>query len=148
MFGPAIDWMIMSLDATITRRIRTLIPDAEAIFGDSEDEYLFTDEEIEDFYEEGFQNTKCAAGLAKMAIGASEALILKVIKNYETTTNGAALMREWQAAGERLYELGLAQVADEELDGGIFEIVYPEFEAYIHPEGRTHGSYGIGGWLG
>lgn len=137
----------MALDAAVLLRIRVLIPDNEAIFGDAENEYLFDDEELEAFYEEGFENAKCAAGLAKMAIGASEAMVLKVIKNYETSTNGAALMREWVAAGELLYDKGLAEIADADASEGIFEIVYPEFDATRHPEGMSHGSYLLGGWL-
>ena len=136
----------MALEASIIKRIRVLIPDAEPIYGDGGDEHLFTDEDLESYYVEGFENAKCAAGLAKMAIGASEALILKVIKNYETSTNGAALMREWTAAGEKLYDFGLAEIADADADAGIFEIVYP-YEYTRHPEGMSHGSYGIGGWL-
>lgn len=137
----------MALDSLLAHRIRVLIPDAEAIYGDAGNEYLFNDLDLEAYYAEGFENAKCAAGLAKMAIGGSEALILKVIKNYETSTNGAALMREWTAAGQALYDMGLAEIADADADEGIFEVVYPEWGYERHPEGYSHGSYGIGGWL-
>lgn len=137
----------MALDASISKRIRLLIPDTEAVHGVDGDEYLFDEDDLEALYEEGFENTKCAAGLAKQAIGSSEALILKVVKNYETTTNGAALMREWVAAGKVLYEQGLAEIADSDADEGIFEIVYP-YEYSRHPEGYSHGAYRMGGWLG
>ncbi len=134
----------MALEANIEKRIRVLIPDTDAIYGEDGGQYLFDAGDLEAFYEEGFENVKCAAGLAKIAVGGSEALILKVIKNYETTTNGAALMREWTAAGETLYELGLTELADADI--GVFEIVYPDFGASRHPEGMSHGSYGLGGW--
>lgn len=137
----------MALDANIERRIRNLIPDTDAIYGEDGGQYLFDAQAIEDFYEDGFENIKCAAGLAKQVVGGSEALILKVIKNYETTTNGAALMREWVAAGEALYDRGLAELADADESEGIFDVVYPEFGYSRHPEGYSHGSYGIGGWL-
>lgn len=137
----------MALDALTITRIRVLVPDNEAIYGDAGDEYLISDEEIEAYYAEGFENTKCAAGLIKMAIGASEALILKKIKNYETATDGVGLLKEWVAAGEKLYDMGLAEIADLDGDVGIFEIVYPDFGYERHPEGYSHGSYGIGGWL-
>lgn len=88
------------------RRVRVLIPDTDAIYGDTEDAFLFTDQEIEDFIYLGNENLKWAAGLAKMAVGGSEALILKVIRNYETTTDGANLMRQWTIAGQRLVEQG------------------------------------------
>lgn len=135
----------MTLAASTIMRIRVLIPDAEAIYGDNGDDYLFSEDEIEAYYLEGFENPKCAAGLAKQAIGGSEALIMKVIKNYETSTNGASLMREWTAAGMALYELGLNEIAAADESEGIFEIVYPDFGSR-HPEGYSHGSYAIGPW--
>lgn len=136
----------MALDAKIIRRIRLLIPDAEAVYGDLGDETLFSDQDIEDFYDEGFSSVKCAAGLAKITIGSSEAFALKVIKNYETTTNGAALMKEWVAAGEKLYDRGLAELAAADLADDTFEVVFPEYDAR-HPEGLSHGSYRMGGWV-
>jgi hypothetical protein len=137
----------MAIDPNVERRIRNLIPDTDAIYGVDGGEYLFDAQSIEDFYEDGFENIKCAAGLAKMAVGGSEALILKVIKNYETTTNGATLMKEWVAAGEKLYDMGLNELADSDANEGIFEIVYPDFGPTRHPEGMSHGSYRMGGWL-
>lgn len=137
----------MALDSAIERRIRNLIPDTDAIYGEDGGEYLFDSQAIEDFYEEGFENVKCAAGLAKQVVGGSEALILKVIKNYETTTNGASLMREWVNAGEALYDRGLAEIADADANEGIFDIVYPDYGHSRHPEGQSHGGYQIGGWL-
>ena len=137
----------MALDPNIEKRIRVLIPDTDAIFGEDGGNYLFDSDDLEALFEEGFENVKCAAGLAKMSVGGSEALIQKVIKNYETTTNGAALMREWVAAGEALYDRGLAELSAADADLGIFEIVYPDFGYARHPEGESHGSYPIGGWL-
>lgn len=104
------------------RRVRVLIPDTDAIYGDASDEYLFDDEAIEDFIYLGNENLKWAAGLAKMAVGGSEALILKVIRNYETTTDGANLMRQWTIAGQRLVEQGQAEVENE----SYFEITGPD----------------------
>ena len=137
----------MAIDANIERRIRNMIPDTDAIYGEDGGEYLFDAQAIEDFYVEGYENTKCAAGLAKMAVGGSEALVLKVIKNYETSTNGAQLMREWVAAGEVLYDRGLEELADADANAGIFEVVYPDFGYERHPEGYSHGSYRLGGWV-
>lgn len=137
----------MALDASILLRIRLLSGVPDAAYGPGENEYLFSDDEIEAFYEEGFQNAKCAAGLIKQSVGASEAFLLKVVKNYETSTNGAALMKEWTAAGTALYETGLDEVAAADEAEGIFEIAYPEFGLNRHPEGYTHGSYEMGGWM-
>lgn len=136
----------MPLDQKILLRIRVLIPDTEAIFGDAGDETMFSDEELEAFYEEGFENVKCAAGLIKMAIGSSEALILKKIRNYETNTDGALLMKQWTDQGMKLYEKGLEEIADIDDTVGIFEVAYQE-DFIRHPEGMSHGSYRIGGWL-
>ena len=137
----------MALSASLIHRIRIMVPDAEAIYGANGDEYLFSDDDVAAYYEEGFENAKCAAGLMKMAVGSSEALILKQIKNYETTTNGATLMKEWVAAGEKLYDMGLAEISDADANEGIFEVVYPYGRAVRHPEGMSHGGYQIGGWL-
>ena len=138
----------MAYTASQIRATRLLIPDVEAVFGNDGDQYLFEDEDIEAYLDLGFENAKCAAGLAKMAIGASEAMILKVIRNYETSTNGASLMKEWTAAGQKLYDMGLDEIADSDADVGIFEIAFPEFGYERHPEGYSHGGYRIGGWLG
>lgn len=125
----------MASDAEIAvRRVRLLIPDKEAIFGDAENEYLFTDDDIADFLALGSGNVKWAAGLAKMTVGSSEALILKVIKNYETQTNGATLAREWLRMGQALIEEG-----KEESDAAgfsYFEIIFPEDE-FEYPEGSN-----------
>lgn len=136
----------MALDPKTLLRIRVLIPDAEPIFGDAGNEYMFSDEDLEAFYEEGFENVKCAAGLVKLAIGSSEALILKKIRNYETNTDGALLMKQWTDQGMKLYDRGLEEIASADGDGGIFEVAYPE-EEFRHPEGMSHGSYRMGGWL-
>jgi hypothetical protein len=137
----------MSYTTSQIRAVRLLIPDTEAIYGEGGNEYIFEEGDIAIFLEQGFDNAKCAAGLAKMSIGSSEALILKAVKNYETTTNGPALLREWVAAGEKLYDRGLAEIADDDADAGIFEIVYPDYGYLRHPEGDTHRSELSGGWL-
>lgn len=114
----------MALDPTIERRIRNLIPDTDAVYGAAEDEYLFSAQSIEDFYEDGNSSIKWAAGLAKMAVGGSEALVLKVIKNYETSTDGASLMKQWTAAGKELILQGQADLTSP--FNSIFEINQPE----------------------
>jgi hypothetical protein len=130
----------MAIDAATIARVRNLIPDDSAIFGDAGDEYLFTDEQIEYFYLDGNENIKWAAGLAKITVGSSEALILKVIKNYETSTDGAALAKQWLAMGQALIDQG----KDEFFDSGyeMFDIVYRDSDA-LRPEGLT---YGFPGW--
>lgn len=121
------------------RAVRLMIPDTEAIFGEGGDEYMFEDEDIIIFLDEGYGNAKWAAGLASYAIGGSEALIGKWIRNYETQTNGAALQKEWNAKGAQLCAAGKAEV-DEEGDG-FFTIAFPEWGSGRHPEGYSHGGY-------
>ena len=121
------------------RAVRLLIPDTEPIFGDAGDEYMFPNEDITIFLEQGNGNVKWAAGLASIAIGGSEALIGKWIRNYETQTNGATLMKEWTAKGKELIAIARAEIEDG--DVGIFEIAYPEWSGARHPEGYSHGSY-------
>ena len=80
--------------ASEIRAVRLMIPDTEAIFGDAGNEYMFEEDDIIIFLDQGQGNAKWAAGLASLAIGGSEALIGKWIRNYETQTNGAALQKE------------------------------------------------------
>ena len=121
------------------RRVRVLIPDTDPIYGDGGDEYLFDDTAIEDFIFLGNENLKWAAGLAKMAVGGSEALILKVIRNYETTTDGANLMRQWTIAGQRLVEQGIEEVTTD----SYFEITGPDHLRTLDqvPEGTAYPFY-------
>lgn len=130
------------------KAVRLLIPDTEPIFGDAENEYIFSDEEIILFLDEGYGNRKCAAGLAMIAIGSSLAFQMRVVKNYETSTDGAKLFKEYVTAGNAMYDKGLQEIEDEAEGGGMFEIAYPEFGYQRHPEGMSHGSYRMGGWFG
>lgn len=116
-----------------------MIPDTEPIFGDAGDEFMFPDEDIQIFLAQGRDNAKWAAGLASLAIGGSEALIGKWIRNYETQTNGAALQKEWTAKGKLLIEQGRQEIADDE--DGFFVLAFPEWDRKRHPEGYSHGSY-------
>lgn len=129
----------MAYTATQIRAVRLLIPDTEQIYGDAENEYMFEDADIEIFLQEGHDNAKWAAGLASLAVGGSEALVLKWIRNYETQTNGAAVQKEWTAKGLALIEVGQKELDDEA--SGIFEIAFPTWGANRHPEGYSHGSY-------
>lgn len=86
--------------------VRLMIPDNEAIYGDAANENLFTDTEIEAFLTVGKGNAMWAAGLAMIAVGNSEAMIGKVIRNYETETDASKLQREWRSAGDVLIKAG------------------------------------------
>lgn len=130
----------MAYDSNLIRAVRLLIPDTEAIYGAAEDEYIFPDEDIEIYLDQGFGNAKWAAGLASLAIGGSEALILKVVRNYETQTNGAQLQDSWTKRGQVLLKEGRQEV-EEETNVGIFEVAFPQWGPARHPEGYSHGSY-------
>lgn len=125
-----------TVDPGVIRRIRLLIPDTDMVFGEDGDEYIFDDQAIEDFYSEGQQNTKIAAGLAKITIGGSEALIGKVITNYETKTDASLLAKQWLAMGNALIAQGQAELSAPDLD--YFDIVYSN-EATRVPEGTIQG---------
>jgi hypothetical protein len=127
-------------DENITRRIRNLIPDTDAIFGDAKDEFIFSDQAIEDFYLDGNSSVKWAAGLARITLGSSEALISKKIKNYETSTDGPAVGKELRMSGQALIEEAKVELAAGELD--YFDTVYFA-EAPLHPEAAP---YTVGRW--
>lgn len=129
----------MAYTTSDIRAVRLLIPDTDPIYGENEDEYMFEDSDIEIYLGLGKGSPLWAAGLASLAVGGSEALILKVTRNYETETDGAKLMKEWSAKGALLIEQAKSDIADG--DVGIFEIAYPEWDGVRHPEGETHGSY-------
>lgn len=112
----------MAHDPTLIRQVRLLVPDTDAIYGAASDQYLFTDEDIDAFLTLGHGNAKWAAGLAKISVGGSEALILKVSRNYETSTDGASLMRQWVLAGQSLIEEARIDIELESEAGGFFFI--------------------------
>jgi len=109
-------------DPILMRQVRLLIPDTDAIYGSAGNEYMFSDQDIEDFLSLGQDNVKWAAGLAKITVGGSEALILKVIRNYETSTDGATLMRQWTLAGESMVAEAKAEIASVDDVLGHFEV--------------------------
>lgn len=119
--------------------VRILVPDCEAIYGAAQNEYLFTDEEISLFLMTGKGNAMWAAGLAMIAVGNSEAMIGKVIRNYETETDASKLQREWRSAGTVMIKNGREEVALADED--VFEIAFPAWGAGRHPEGMTHSGY-------
>jgi hypothetical protein len=92
-------------DATAAelRIIRTLIPDSEAIFGPNEDQTMFSDEDLQDFFTAGNGSTLRAAAFANYAIAASEALISKKIKTQDLQTDGPAVADAMRKNGDALF---------------------------------------------
>lgn len=122
------------------RSVRLLIPDTELIYGDGKDEYLIADADIALFLDLGHGNVKWAAGLACGSVGRSEALILKVITNYETKTDGATLAKIWLAHATALIAEGQDEV-DSTDDGSstFFESVTIGGDVSTYPEGTIQG---------
>jgi hypothetical protein len=131
--------MAGTYDADTIRAVRLFIPDVEAIYGAGGNENLFEDLDIAIFLDQAQGNAMWAAGIAMIAVGNSEALIGKVIRNYETETDASKLQREWRAAGVEMIKAG-REIAAEDA-GGIFETAYPDWEGIRHPEGQSHGGY-------
>jgi hypothetical protein len=129
----------MAYSETEIRSVRLLIPDTEAVFGDANEDYIFPDEDIEVFLTLGKGSPAWAAGLAMIAVGNSEALIGKVMRNYETETDASKLQKEWRVSGLAMIEQGKADLLGEE--ESFFIVAYPEWGATRHPEGYTHGAY-------
>ena len=98
----------MALTTAQLRAVRTLIPDKEAIF---DGEYMFSDEDLQDLSLVAGTNLYKVAGLAMLAVGNSEALIEKVIKTQDLSTNGAALQDSWRAAAKVMLDRGDAEDA-------------------------------------
>lgn len=125
----------MAHDAALIRQVRLLVPDTDQVYGPAGDQYIFTDDDIDAYLTLGHGNAKWAAGLAKIAVGGSEALILKVVRNYETSTDGATLMRQWTLAGQGLIEEARLEIAAAEEAGGFFFIErFPGLDEAVHIE--------------
>lgn len=71
--------------------IRALIPDTDKVFGDNSDDYMFSDEDLNNYLAAGGNNTLRAAGYAVMAVASSEALISKKIREQDLQTDGPAV---------------------------------------------------------
>ena len=126
----------MAIDVSITRRIRNLIPDTDAIFGEFLDSYIFDAQAIEDFYTDGNSNVKWAAGLAMIALSTSEAYIQKKIKNYETATDGSVIAKEMRLNGLALIADAKQEIAKLDLD--YFDVFYfNEDVTYMEGEPRV-----------
>lgn len=92
--------------ATAIGQVRLLIPDVEQLDNlanpSAADAYIFNDSQIQAFLSMNKDNVKRAAAQAKLALATSEALINKVIKSYDFSTDGAKLGAELRAQAEQL----------------------------------------------
>lgn len=92
--------------ATDIEKVRVLIPDNEQIF---DGDYLFSDNDLNAYLEVANNSVLRAASYAVLAIANSEAIISKIIKTQDLSTNGAAV-----ADALRLTAKQLADRADKE----------------------------------
>ncbi len=94
--------------ATVVGQIRLLIPDTEQLANPADPTltaaYLFEDAQIQAFGTLYSNNVKRAAAQAKLVLATSEALINKVIKTYDLTTDGAKLGAELREQAKMLRE--------------------------------------------
>jgi hypothetical protein len=92
--------------STAIGQVRLLIPDVEQLENLSDPsqaaEYIFNDSQIQAFLSINRNNVKRSAAQAKLTLATSEALINKVIKSYDFSTDGAKLGAELRAQAEQL----------------------------------------------
>lgn len=103
------------------RIVRALIPDTEAVFGDGDDETLFSDTEIADYVTAGSNSVLRAAALACLAIGTSEALISKRIRTQDLQTDGPAMSDAMVKKATLLFKR--ADEEDAKAEAGYFDII-------------------------
>ena len=116
--------------STAIGQTRLLIPDTEVLDNPIDplepSEYIFNDSQIQAFLVLYSNNVKRAAAAAKLALATSEALISKVIKTDDLSTDGAKLGAELRAQAEIL-----KKEADEDDSADAFSIVeYPRKSDY------------------
>jgi hypothetical protein len=94
--------------ATVVGQIRLLIPDVEQLANLADPtasaEYIFSDAQIQAFATLYSNNVKRAAAQAKLVLATSEALINKVIRTSDYTTDGAKLGAELRAQAKQLQD--------------------------------------------
>jgi len=93
--------------STVIGQVRLLIPDVEQLENPADSEaavsFLFSDSQIQAFATLYANNVKKAAAQAKLVLATSEALINKVIKTYDLSTDGAKLGAELREQSKMLF---------------------------------------------
>ena len=112
---------------TAVGQVRLLIPDTEQL--GSVPEYVFSDPQIQAFLALYSNNIKRAAAQAKLVLATSEALINKVIKTDDLSTDGAKLAAELRAQAQMLMSEADKDTAEDAYDN--FFIV----DSCSHPVG-------------
>lgn len=117
--------------STAVGQVRLLIPDVEQLDDPRDPEatpaYLFNDAQIQAFLVLYSNNVKRAAAQAKLVLATSEALINKVIKTYDFTTDGAKLGAELRAQAKMLQD---EAAQDDMIDSFETFIVVPQTQKW------------------
>lgn len=115
--------------ASIVGKVRLMIPDKLA------DGHLFEDDEIQAFLDLESGNLKRATALALETTASDQALVLKVIRIQDLSTDGRAVAEALMKRAEVLR----AQAADEEEaeDGGGFDIAQMAVDPFSYRDLRT-----------
>lgn len=92
-------------------QVRLLISD---VGGQDEESFIFSDEEINAFLSMEGGNIKLAASTALRTIAANTAMVMKVIKFMELSTDGAKVAKVLLETAKELKEQG--EEDDEEID--------------------------------
>lgn len=107
-------------------KMRTLIPDNAQIYPDENDvkQYIFTDDEIQEFLDIAEGSVLRGAAYAVGTMATSEAIISKVIRTQDLTTNGAAVSDTLLKRADSLHD----RADKQDLAAGVdfFQIVYPD----------------------
>jgi hypothetical protein len=94
--------------STVIGQIRLLVPDVEQLANLADPTataaFIFTDAQIQAFATLYSNNVKRAAAQAKLVLATSEALINKVIRTADYTTDGAKLGAELRAQAKQLQD--------------------------------------------
>lgn len=116
--------------STPIEQMRVLIPDNEEVF---DGDYLFTDDELDTYLTISSGNVLRAAAWAMIALGNSEAMISKVIRTQDLSTNGAVLADSYRRNAQVL--LDRADAEDKKADSFYMDIVdYQEGWSAARPE--------------
>lgn len=114
--------------ATVVGQIRLLIPDTEQLTNLADPSaaisYVFSDAQIQAFASLYSDNVKKAAAQAKLVLATSEALINKVIRTSDYTTDGAKLGAELRAQAKQLRDEAAADDLVEQYDSSFSVVGY------------------------
>lgn len=114
--------------STVIGQIRLLVPDTEQLenLADpaAEASYLFDDHQMQAFAVLYSNNVKKAAAQAKLVLATSEALINKVIRTSDYTTDGAKLGAELRAQAKQLQEEAAQDALVEQYDSSFSVVSY------------------------